>query len=206
MKIDHIVVTAPDLDTGAAAVREALGVAPQPGGTHSAMGTHNRLLSLGDSYLEVIAVDPDAAPPGRPRWFGLDRPPKGPRLAFWVARPDDMGRALAEAPMGMGEKLAFTRDDLSWQMTVPPSGDLPFDGVMPALISWQGAMAAQGLPDSGLKLQRLRLVHPRMGDIRAAWPLLAGTPGLALEVGPQPILSADIVSPAGLKTLSAALG
>jgi hypothetical protein len=24
--------------------------------------------------LEVIAIDPDACPPGRPRWFGLDDP------------------------------------------------------------------------------------------------------------------------------------
>lgn len=38
-------------------------------------GTHNRCLGMEDGiYLEVIAVDPEAPPPSRPRWFGLDDP------------------------------------------------------------------------------------------------------------------------------------
>lgn len=205
MRIDHIVVTAPDLEAGAEAVRKALGVTPGPGGAHPAMGTHNRLLSLGDAYLEVIAVDPDAGPPDRPRWFGLDRAGKAPRLAAWVARPADMDRALAEAPMGMGELLAMTRGELSWRLTVPRSGDLPFDGVVPALIAWEGASAADRLPEAGLELRRLRLTHPRMGDIRAAWPRLAETPGLVLEVGQRPALRAEIATPDGAKLLAGAL-
>ncbi len=206
MRIDHLVVTASDLEAGAAAIRTHLGVDPAPGGAHPTMGTHNRLLSLGESYLEVIAVDPAAASPGRPRWFGLDRPQDVPRLSFWVARPAEMSRALAEAPMGMGDPVQMSRGDLSWQLTVPPSGDLPFDGVIPALIAWDGEMAARHLPDSGLTLQRLRLSHPRMGDIQAAWPRLAETPGLVLEVGPQPGLRAEIATPGGLKVLSGAIG
>jgi hypothetical protein len=53
--IDHIVITAPDLEVGAEFVRQTLGVIPQSGGAHPRMGTHNLLLRLGDSlYLEVI--------------------------------------------------------------------------------------------------------------------------------------------------------
>ena len=72
-RIDHIAVTAPSLALGAAWLEQVLGVAPQPGGEHPLMGTHNVLLRLGDDvYLEVIAADPRAAAPARPRWFGLD--------------------------------------------------------------------------------------------------------------------------------------
>ncbi len=72
--IDHLVIVATDLDTGCAFVTDALGVALQPGGVHSRMGTHNRLLHLGPGlYLEVIAVDPSAIRPDRARWFGLDQ-------------------------------------------------------------------------------------------------------------------------------------
>src|SRR5690606_18671603 len=99
--IDHLVVTAPDLDTGAAWVKSLLGVEPVPGGGHAAMGTHNRLLKLGpSSYLEVIAVNPAAPAPTRPRWFALDElePGEPPRLATWVVRTTDIEAAQAASP------------------------------------------------------------------------------------------------------------
>ena len=48
---DHLVVVAPDLRQGCDWVEERLGVRPQPGGKHVAMGTHNALLSLGRALL-----------------------------------------------------------------------------------------------------------------------------------------------------------
>jgi hypothetical protein len=54
------------------------------------MGTHNRLLKLGEGfYLELIAIDPQAPPPGRPRWFGLDRL----ELPVRPPAPDPLGGA-----------------------------------------------------------------------------------------------------------------
>jgi hypothetical protein len=71
--LDHLTVTAPTLDAGAHHVRRALGVRVEAGRDHPGMGTHNRLLSPGaDSYLEIIAANPAARVPARPRWFGLD--------------------------------------------------------------------------------------------------------------------------------------
>src|ERR1043165_9154818 len=72
-RLDHIAVTAPDLDRGAAYVSDILGVAPAGGGEHALMATHNRLLRLGDDvYLEVIAPNPAMARTARRRWFELD--------------------------------------------------------------------------------------------------------------------------------------
>src|SRR5690606_31926871 len=85
--IDHRVVTAPTLEQGAAYVENAVGIVPQVGGEHPRMGTHNLVLRLGaDVYLEVIAVNPKALPPDRPRWFELDGSLRQPRLATWVDR------------------------------------------------------------------------------------------------------------------------
>ena len=76
-QIDHLTVTAPSLAAGSAFVQEVLGVAPQAGGEHPRMGTHNLLLRLGDSlFLEVIAANPQVPAPDRPRWFGLDQLPR----------------------------------------------------------------------------------------------------------------------------------
>lgn len=203
MDIDHLVITAASVESGARAVEEALGVPLEEGGAHPHMGTCNRLLSLGpDAYLEVIAVDPAAPPPAHPRWFGLDAPPTAPRLSNWAARVTDMIRALGEAPMGMGERTELTRGDLSWEMAIPQSGSWPFDGILPALLSWNGAMPQERLADRGCKLQRLVLIHPRMGDLSNAWPHLLDTPRLTAEVGPQPGIVAEIATPGGLKMLS----
>src|SRR3954464_627628 len=104
-RIDHLVVTAASLADGVEYVQRALGVAPQPGGEHVRMGTHNVLLRLGERvYLEVIAVDAGAPPPGRPRWFRLDEPDavRLPRLATWAARTRDIRAAAAASTLPPG--------------------------------------------------------------------------------------------------------
>ncbi len=74
LKLDHITVVARTLEEGAAHIKRQLGIDMPKGGAHPAMGTHNRLLSLGETaFLELIAIDPDATPPSHPRWFNLDR-------------------------------------------------------------------------------------------------------------------------------------
>ena len=86
--IDHLVFGAYSLDEGVDFIYQKLGVMPNQGGKHPLMGTHNKLLKLGRSiYLEIIAIDPDATKPNRPRWFGLDdlQPASKPKLLTWVA-------------------------------------------------------------------------------------------------------------------------
>ncbi|WP_010140290.1 VOC family protein, partial [Oceanicola sp. S124] len=101
-KLDHIVVAAADLGAGVAWVEERLGQPlPSAGGKHPLMGTHNRLMRLGEaSFLEVIAPDPDAEAPAHPRWFGLDHPPATPRLAHWLVRWPGLARQAIPAVSG----------------------------------------------------------------------------------------------------------
>ena len=98
LTIDHLAVSALTLDEGVAVVEAALGLALSPGGVHPHMSTHNRLLGLGEVYLEVIAADPAAPTPAWPRWFDLDRFSGPPRLTNWIAGCDDLESAVADAP------------------------------------------------------------------------------------------------------------
>ncbi|HSJ98636.1 MAG TPA: VOC family protein, partial [Myxococcota bacterium] len=140
-----------------------------PGGKHHAMGTHNRLLSLGPGrFLEVIAIDPDAPAPGRPRWFDLDAPPMrarlaaGPALVHWVARTDDIEGALAAAAGPEVEVLALARGAFRWKIGVPADGALPMAGTAPSLIQWFSRHPAEVLEDAGCRLEALVLRHPHV--------------------------------------------
>ncbi len=169
LTLDHLAYSATDLAKGVALAEAGLGRGFAGGGQHPQMATHNRLLGLGEDYLEVIAIDPGAAPPDRPRWFDLDRFQGALRLTNWVARCDDLEAALALCPPGMGEPMQLERGPYRWRMAVPSDGILPFDGCFPALIEWQGpAHPAQVLPDHGLRLTQLLITHPLAAELRAA--------------------------------------
>lgn len=186
---DHLVLAARDLDSGAAWLEHRLGVELTVGGKHRRMATHNRLLGLGsDFYLELIAIDPDALPPGRPRWFGLDGeavlPPDRPRLIHWVVRSPDIVRDAAKCVLHPGDVLPMERGDFRWRITVPEDGHLPGGGLQPTLIQWDGPLhPAQRLPDRGCRLMKLEAVHPDPGPILATLSALGLATSLDLRPG-----------------------
>jgi hypothetical protein len=201
-QIDHLVVACADLEQGSAWLRAQLGVEAQPGGKHELMGTHNRLLRLGArTYLELIAVDPEAPQPPRPRWFGLDeaavrRAGERPFLLTWVAATDRIGDAQRRAP-ALGAVIGASRGAFSWRITVSADGRLPFAGVLPALIEWQGdAHPCDGLEERGCELVQLRLSHPAADRLVPMFRALRLTGPVALEPGPI-ALAARIRTPHG---------
>ncbi len=203
---DHLVLAARDLDAGAAWLAERLGVALTPGGRHVRMGTHNRLLGLGEGfYLELIAVDPEAPAPGRPRWFGLDAPALAsdrPRLIHWVARCDDIEYARSNCRHDPGEILAMERGDFRWRITVPADGRLPGDGLLPSLIQWDLPLhPAQRLPESGCRLMKLEGFHPAPVHVREGLAALGLERHLDLHPGAGPELVAYLKTPRGLVEL-----
>ena len=176
LRVDHLVVAAATLAQGVAWCEQTLGVTPGPGGKHALMSTHNRLLKIAspaypDAYLEIIAIDPDAPPPGRARWFGLDDaalqarlPHEGPSLIHVVARSTAMKEqcaALLAAGYPPGEVLSASRETpqglLSWLIAVRADGQRACEGALPTLIQWQGPHPAAQMPDAGLVLRALAL-------------------------------------------------
>jgi hypothetical protein len=199
---DHLAVAADRLEEGVAAVEDALGVPLAGGGKHPYMATHNRLLGLGDLYLEVIAADPDAPRPAWPRWFDLDNFTGRPRLTNWIARTDDLPTALAAAPSDCGVPVALERGDYRWQMAVPGDGKLPFDSAFPALIQWFGPLhPARALPDAGVRLTRFEIAHPEAAALRAALAPVFADPRVIITDGPAKAMRATFQTPAGPRVL-----
>lgn len=200
LTLDHLAVSAVTLDEGVAAVEAALGVALAGGGQHPHMATHNRLLGLGDIYLEVIAPDASQQRPAWPRWFDLDNFQGVPRLTNWVARCENLKSALAAAPQGTGVPVALARGDYRWQMAVPANGRLPFDGAYPALIAWEGTLhPTQALPDTGVRLLRFEIAHPEATALRAALDGFADPRVLITEGAPA--MRAEFATPHGVRHL-----
>ena len=203
LTLDHLAVSALTLAEGVAAVEAALGVALVGGGAHPHMATHNRLLGLGDLYLEVIAADPSAPRPAWPRWFDLDNFTGPPRLTNWVARCDDIAAAVAVSPANIGVPVALQRGAYAWDMAVPLDGRLPYDGAYPALIQWHGALhPVQALPDSGVRLQLLEIAHPRADDLRASLQGRLDDPRLVIVQGAVKALQASFSTPHGPRVLA----
>jgi len=207
--LDHLVVAAASLASGIAWVESRLGVHAQPGGRHVAMGTHNALFGLGPRvFLEVIAVDPAGAAPGRPRWFDLDEPrmrarlAQGPGLIHWVTRTRDIANDVRASPVDLGAVTTMRRDDFEWQITVPDDGHLPERGLVPTLVQWSDRRhPADALPDVGVRLVALAGEHPEPAPVRRALSALGLSEALKVTYGGVPRLAAMLRTPRGTVTI-----
>ncbi len=127
--IDHLVIACPDPDAAARELEEQVGLRAGGGGRHEALGTFNRLVWLGDSYLELIGVfDRELAERswvGAPTVRALDA---GGGLATWAVATDSIEADVARlrgagspvaAPIA-GERLRPDGGVVRWRLAAPP--------------------------------------------------------------------------------------
>ena len=184
------------------------------------MGTHNRLLKIATSvfpnaYLEIIAIDPTAPVPNRPRWFGLDTPElqsqlrSGPRLIHAVARTTnlDMQRwGLITLGLQPGEPVSASRETptgvLAWQILVRRDGQLECQGALPTLIQWSGQHPAQTMSASGVTLESLTLRGlPERVQTLLRLRSVQIEPGLGELVSNSAVITVKLNTPHGTVTL-----
>jgi hypothetical protein len=227
LRLDHLVISARTLDEGTQYVADTLGVAPAGGGAHPLMRTHNRLLNLwGGVYLEVIAIDPQAASAAnspadggapRARLFALDDPAtharleNGPYLSHWVARverPKRLSTWQTQYPQRIAPIVPMTRGDFTWSLSVPDDGAFPAwqgagDGVLPSLIQWDSLQhPSTALPATDLALKALKAVHPQAELVSAQLEWLGAAHLLELQsTDGAAALVAEFETPDGLRTL-----
>ena len=207
--LDHLVVAAVSLADGIEYISEMTGVAPQPGGKHVAMGTHNALVRLSEkTFLEIIAIDPAGTKPSRPRWFELDNIAlqaeltERPRLIHWVARTTGIDTVAASCPIPLGSVHGMARGDYRWRITIPDDGSLPGRGIVPTLIQWDVPQhPAESLPKSGMSLVSLAAAHPEPAAIRAALASLGQGEAVQVTYDRDTRLAAMLRTPRGIVTL-----
>jgi len=163
-RIDHLVYSAADLESGMDAIEAMLGVRPVKGGRHPDYGTHNALLSLGPAtYLEIIAPDPGLRQPKNGTLASLGSNAE-PRLVTWAMRVDAIEVAAeANAAVGIGGVQSGSRktpggDLLRWQLSDPYA--MPLQGAVPFLINWGDTPHPAAVAPRAGELCELRIEHP----------------------------------------------
>jgi hypothetical protein len=127
--IDHLVIADGDPDQAVEELAHRLGLRPGGGGTHPALGTRNRLLWLGDTYIELLGIE-DPAAAGR-SWLGapaLEALERGEGLLTWAIASDDLDRDAAKAAAGLaslsgpiaGERRRPDGEVVRWRLARPP--------------------------------------------------------------------------------------
>jgi glyoxalase-like protein len=199
--IDHIVYGVDDLRAGVDDLAEQLGVRAAPGGKHVGRGTHNALLALGgDSYLEIIAIDPDQPASAEQVPFALDRL-RLPRLVGWATRVTDIEQSAHRArdrgfDPGPIHAMSRRRPDgvlLEWHLT--RHDEDPGRAVVPFLIDWGSSPHPSQASPTGVTLVELRAEHPSPDDLRRALDALGAD--VAVDEATEPALVATLDTPKG---------
>jgi len=135
VRIDHAIIGARDIEAVADRLWESHGLASLPGGRHPGWGTHNRIIPLGDAYLEIIGVadENEAVRDPMGRWL-LAHTALGDPLMGWcceTAEIEELARDLGLAvERGGRERPDGSR--ISW--TVAGRGEGL--GARPFYIAW----------------------------------------------------------------------
>src|SRR5262245_52929933 len=118
LRIDHVVLAVGDLDAAAERLLRDHGLASVPGGRHERWGTANRIVPLGETYLELIAVvDADLA---RGSAFGAAvarAATDGDRWVTWAVRDDRLDATAERLGLSIetGERVRPDGTILRWR-------------------------------------------------------------------------------------------
>jgi hypothetical protein len=140
LAIDHVIVVVADLDDSARRLLDDTGLASVAGGRHPGHGTGNRIVPLGDSYVELMAVVDrgEAASSPLGTWVARRLAEVGEAPAALCLRSDDVD-AIARRTGRLPEPMSRLRPDgvtLGWELVALDAAVA--DG-LPFFIRWHVA-------------------------------------------------------------------
>ncbi len=144
-KLDHVVFGSSTLEEGTEFVENILQAKLSDIGFHKDMGTHNRVIRIGEKvYLEVVAIDPKRKNLKNRKWFNLDNSnlqsklTKSPQIIGYVVENNNRNINKYYDPF-----FEASRDRYKWKFAMPTFNNNILDseiietGIIPCLISWE---------------------------------------------------------------------
>ena len=163
-KIDHFVFGANTLSEGSNTIKKILDEDLSEINTHETMGTHNRVIALGSSYLEIIALDPKNQNANSNTWFNLsdkiyrEKFLKIPKLISFVISSDDLSSSI------FFEKEFFvSRNKYKWFFKKPnfeylKKNNFTNTNLFPSLINWQSVSPLNEMKKSSYTFDNLEII------------------------------------------------
>jgi len=142
-KIDHFVFAAKTLNEGSEVIKNLLKEDLSDINAHKTMGTHNRVISLGSCYLEVISLDPQNQNANKNTWFNLSDVSyrknflKIPKLISFVISSKTLERSIF-----FEKEFLVSRNEYKWFFRKPNFNYLKKNNfrninLFPSLINWE---------------------------------------------------------------------
>jgi hypothetical protein len=138
LRLDHVLLAVADLDAAASRILADHGLASVDGGEHVGLGTANRIVPLGETYIELIAVVDHAAAQRNP--FGSyigSFVADGDRLMAWAVATDEIdwdAKRIGASPVP-ATRVTPDGTELRWRMA-GIEGALA-DRSLPFFIEWE---------------------------------------------------------------------
>lgn len=181
-----MLIAVADLDTAARELEESRGLSSVEGGRHAGWGTANRIVPLGDTYVELITVvdEPEAAGSAFGRWVAAGIRSGPGRPLGWVARTDRLDEVAERLGLSASAGTRAGREGrvLSWRLAgVEAAAAEPS---LPFFVEWGEGTPLPGHapaahPAGSARLARLEL----RGDLGRVTDWLA-TDELPITVSP----------------------
>jgi hypothetical protein len=167
--MDHVLIAVTDLEAAARDFESRHGLASVDGGRHRDFGTANRIIPLGSTYLELVAVvDAGAAAASSFGWW-VDRGATDEgRLIGWAARTtalDEVAGRL-ELPIRSGSRVTPAGTELRWRSA--GIDEAIAEPSLPFFIEWEEGVPYPGAVD-GPRATIARVVLGGSPDRVSAW-------------------------------------
>ena len=163
-KIDHFVFAAETLNQGSEIIKNLLKEDLSDINAHKTMGTHNRVISLGSCYLEVISLDPQNQNVNKNTWFNLNNISyretflKTPKLTSFVISSKKFERSIF-----FKKKFLVSRNKYKWFFRKPNFDYLKKNNfrnlnLFPSLINWETTSPLDTMKKSSYIFESLEIM------------------------------------------------
>tara|TARA_B100000282_G_C31545491_1_gene405011 strand:+ start:9 stop:668 length:660 start_codon:yes stop_codon:yes gene_type:complete len=163
-KIDHFVFGAETLNDGSKVIRKILNEDLSEINNHETMGTHNRVISLGSSYLEIIALDPENQNANNNTWFNLSDENyrenflRIPKLISFVISSQELNSSIF-----FEKEFLVSRNKYKWFFRKPNFNYLKKNNfrninLFPSLINWKTISPLDEMKKSSFIFESLEIM------------------------------------------------